>query len=304
MLGRLRMSVEDALHKYAELSKEVFSESKRFGDGKFKASKLEAAMKTVIAAQRAASDNVDARMRDDESCGPLCRTCVAARTSLGMQLTVDVHSRFVCATFPNALNAPTPTLFRTYEPRQGRFIDCMIWEAARATSAAPTFFKPIEIDNGHGVRSRYTDGCIGTNNPTDVVLREASEIFPDRKIACIISIGTGKPKNTMLARPSIFWRNMPRVDVALAIVDIAGDCEKIAEATEHRFSNTPNIYFRFNVDRGMEEINLGDWERLDVVDNVTEIYVKSTKVSKAMGDAAAALRARHGATPTIGAGTS
>lgn len=76
MLGRLRMSVDDALHKYAELSKEVFSDEKFRGDGAFKASKLESAIKKVISAQPAAMNDPDARMRDDASSGVSCRTYV------------------------------------------------------------------------------------------------------------------------------------------------------------------------------------------------------------------------------------
>ncbi|EIM91647.1 FabD/lysophospholipase-like protein, partial [Stereum hirsutum FP-91666 SS1] len=280
MLGRLRMSVDDALHKYAQLSKDVFSDEKFLGDGAFKASNLEAAIKKVISAQPAAMHDSEARMRDDAPSGGLCRT-------------------FVCVTAPVALGSPTPTLFRTYEPRHERFINCKIWEAARATSAAPTFFKPIEIDNGFGILSRYTDGGIGHNNPAGVVLHEASSIFPERKIACMISIGTGKLKVSRLDRPGFIQRIMPRIDVAVAIVKIVTDCETVAEDMEHRFHDSPGVYFRFNVDQGMDGVKLSDWDKLDVVHDVTEMYLRSTTVSKTMTDAAAAVRARRGVAPTV-----
>lgn len=74
MLGRLRMSVDDALHKYAELSKDVFSDVQFLGDGAFKASKLEAAIKKVISEQPASTRDLEARMRDDAPSGTLCRT--------------------------------------------------------------------------------------------------------------------------------------------------------------------------------------------------------------------------------------
>lgn len=76
MLGRLRMSVDDALHTYAQLSKDVFSDEKFLGDGAFKASNLEAAIKKVISAQPAAMHDSEARMRDDAPSGELCRTYV------------------------------------------------------------------------------------------------------------------------------------------------------------------------------------------------------------------------------------
>jgi len=49
MLFRLRMSVDEAIHAYARLAKHVFSAQKWFfKDGKFKASRLEEAIVTVI----------------------------------------------------------------------------------------------------------------------------------------------------------------------------------------------------------------------------------------------------------------
>jgi len=49
LLGRLRMDVDTAIKYYDILAKEVFSQPKRLqGDGKFKATKLEAAIKSVV----------------------------------------------------------------------------------------------------------------------------------------------------------------------------------------------------------------------------------------------------------------
>lgn len=84
MLGRLRMSVDDALRKYAELAKDVFSEKQLLGDGRFKASKLEEVIKKVVAEQPAALYNAEARMRDDGSV--VCKTYAA---KLGFSLTRD-----------------------------------------------------------------------------------------------------------------------------------------------------------------------------------------------------------------------
>lgn len=49
LLGRLRLSVPEAIDKYRQLAKQVFSDKKPFGkDGKFKASNLEKAIKEVV----------------------------------------------------------------------------------------------------------------------------------------------------------------------------------------------------------------------------------------------------------------
>jgi len=49
MLGRLRMDVETAIKHYDVLAKHVFSHPKRWrGDGKFKATRLEEAVKAMV----------------------------------------------------------------------------------------------------------------------------------------------------------------------------------------------------------------------------------------------------------------
>jgi hypothetical protein len=48
MLGRLRMDVDTAINHYDDLAKRVFSDMKRYGDGKFKAKKLEEVIKSVV----------------------------------------------------------------------------------------------------------------------------------------------------------------------------------------------------------------------------------------------------------------
>lgn len=70
MLGRLRMSIEDAKKAYGELSKDVFSVVKPPGsDGRFKASKLEKAIKQIVGAY-APSQDPEERMKDirDNTC--------------------------------------------------------------------------------------------------------------------------------------------------------------------------------------------------------------------------------------------
>jgi len=49
MLGRLRMDIDTTIQRYDTMVKQVFSHPKgRPGDGKFKATKLEAAIKSIV----------------------------------------------------------------------------------------------------------------------------------------------------------------------------------------------------------------------------------------------------------------
>ena len=71
--------------------------------------------------------------------------------------------------------------------------DLQIWEAASATSAAPSFFKPFESQG----KQIYLDGALYYNNPVKVANNERKFLWPDTADAhpdLILSIGTGVNK--------------------------------------------------------------------------------------------------------------
>ena len=71
MLGCLRMDVETAIKHYGTLVKYVFSHPKgRPGDGKFKATKLEAAIKSIV--REVTGDSESLLLERNDSIG--CRT--------------------------------------------------------------------------------------------------------------------------------------------------------------------------------------------------------------------------------------
>ena len=70
MLGRLRMDVDSAINRYADLAKQVFSDMKLWGDEKFKARKLEEALKSLV--EDVTGDSESPLLVDDEP--GVCRT--------------------------------------------------------------------------------------------------------------------------------------------------------------------------------------------------------------------------------------
>jgi predicted acylesterase/phospholipase RssA len=170
------------------------------------------------------------------------------------------------------MNANIPVLFRSYEshePHPG----CKIWEAARATSAAPTFFKRIVIGN----KQPFIDGGLGCNNPSKLVLSEAKAVFPTHQIGCLVSIGTGQGNIIGIKRPGFFQQIVP-IDVIQALKAISTDCEATHEEMLLLFANSPNTYFRLNVEHGMEGIELSEWEKLPNVDAHTLHYLRKKEV--------------------------
>ncbi|KAJ7827110.1 hypothetical protein B0H14DRAFT_3144690 [Mycena olivaceomarginata] len=258
MLGRLRMSVEDAINVYGELSKEVFSDVKPPGsDGRFKASKLEKAIRQIVRV-KSASQNPEERLEDTQN---------------------------------NACKTPDHPA-----------MNCTIWQAGRATSAAPTFFKQVKIGRP-GMEEAFLDGGMGHNNPTAALLLEAKVLFPDKQIACIVSLGTGQPHTINVPKLSLLSRLIP-LDVIKAIQKIAADCEKEHQSLLHRFDGVEKLYFRFNIEQGMQDIQLNQWEKLGVVVANTRQYMQTQPVVNQLADAAKSLSEKIGKVSATAAVTS
>ena len=84
----------------------------------------------------------------------------------------DAPKVFVCAV--QGRDSGT-VVIRSYEGNEydDLYDICKIWEAARATSAASTFFDPIKIGN-----RTYVDGALKHNNPIEKVDEESRGRIP------------------------------------------------------------------------------------------------------------------------------
>jgi len=60
---------------------------------------------------------------------------------------------------------------------------------------------------------------------------------------------------------------------------IATDCEESAEAAARHFEHTPGIYFRFNVDQGLQDVGLEQWDKLVEVRAHTGQYIRKADVN-------------------------
>lgn len=182
-----------------------------------------------------------------------------------------------------------PRRFRTYPVRALEIADCQIWEAARATSATPTFFKRIEIEDGSGGKEEFRDGGLRCNNPTKQVLEEAKATFGNnRPVGCVVSIGTGHPGTIGLARPDSFQKFLP-MKVVGTLKKIATDCEETSNESSVRFQDYEKFYYRFNVEHSVEEISLEEWKKMGQMREHTNAYMTKPGVSKAIDEVVAML---------------
>ncbi|CAE6393490.1 unnamed protein product [Rhizoctonia solani] len=270
MLGRLRMPIEKAISEYAKLVKEVFQDIKFTGTTMYKATKLQEALKTMILA--ATGDEGEMMNERREHAG--CRTRV-------------VYDR------KHNLNAGLPVLFRSYNVGANPGPDCTIREALHATMAHPDLFKSISIVDS-SVAQSFVGGEIGCSNPIAHVLSELKRVYPGRQVSSIISIGAGHARTIQVPNPSRWHRTK---DV-IVMKDMATDSERVAEEMATRFEGTTNIYFRFNVDQGMQNMKDGSWERLGEVIQHTRAYLRKGEVNRKLEAAVRTIIERRGAMST------
>jgi predicted acylesterase/phospholipase RssA len=173
---------------------------------------------------------------------------------------------------------------RSYGTRHADAFPACIWEVGRATSAAPTFFAPIEIDD-----VLYGDGGTGWNNPTKEAIAEADGIWPDRPIGIVVSIGTGlenplqlNDEPTQLSSLAHFFleNTFPKNLFKLAVAEYAVRCLTSCEMIDREIAERPHRhvldgnYFRLNVPQGMGAIGLAEWDKLKQMIALTNRYME------------------------------
>ena len=176
--------------------------------------------------------------------------------------------RFVVCT--RQTNTQTAIL-RSYENTEATetlYEECKVWEACRATSAAPTFFDPITM----GPREQtFIDGAILRNNPVDQVHLEKECLWGNRE-AILVSIGTGCAPG----RP--FGGNI--VKIAERLKEIATDAERKANDfyESHLSMVKHNLLFRFNVLHGLEDVGLEEFKEIRTIADATESYLDNGEI--------------------------
>lgn len=192
----------------------------------------------------------------------------------------------------------SPVLLKSYES-DTRAVDCTIVQACRATSAAETYFPHATIGD-----QVYTDGGTGRNNPVEEIVREAKSYYRQKGYAvrsptCIVSIGTGLMSliNLQEAEQKTWWKRMPiteriGLNVAPKLAEIVTDCED----AHHRMlelchnNDEAHLYFRFNVNRGLEGIPLDEYEATGDIESVTSKYLRELSFTRKPEDCVRMLR--------------
>lgn len=210
-------------------------------------------------------------------------------------LSTDPPRVFVVSTLirsaTDSVASPKPYLHCNYRPppyresnQAHRYIHgChhSLWESLRATTAAPSYFDPLNV--GGDV---FVDGAMLVNNPAAISVHEARLLWPGAPLDLIVSVGTGRfsdvNPNAEIAGVGRKYRgvnggnvdtNSMLLGVARAVIDSATDVEAVHHALEDLAPD--GVYYRFNARMMGPPIALDDArvERMDAMQKAAKNYV-------------------------------
>jgi hypothetical protein len=261
----IKKTIEDTISKYLELSGTIFGAMSKTSTMQFDHLALQYHLKKAIT-ESPVNLQEDAPIADQNTC-----------------------KTFVIAIRTSAVGAAVR--MRTYDTATSNAFSARIWEAARATSAAPIFFKPITIN---GVI--YGNGGTEWNNPTSEAIAEAYKIWPNRPIGCLLSIGTGLEKAIKLSDGNessseiygqlshmLTLKTSFQLEIANYCVASSISCEKIHRDISSQFPDritSYKNYFRLNVLQGISDVGLEEWKRVGDIIALTESYMEHEEIKE------------------------
>ncbi|XP_035520945.1 calcium-independent phospholipase A2-gamma-like [Morone saxatilis] len=110
-----------------------------------------------------------------------------------------------------------------------------LWQAIRATSAAPGYFQEFKLGN-----DLHQDGGLLINNPTALAIHECKCLWPNTPLECVVSLGTGR-----FETPGKNSTSYTSLKTKLTnVISSATDTEEVHAMLDAFLP--PDTYFRFN----------------------------------------------------------
>ncbi|KIX92305.1 uncharacterized protein Z520_12051 [Fonsecaea multimorphosa CBS 102226] len=290
MMAKLDMSLDECIEQYKKLSRDIFAKQRPilkrvFGSdlSKYSGKRLETAVEDLL---KSSNQPVDLEMRSATQQNNMRGTVLCHE----MPLRNDV---FFCT---DECQGP----YRHHMLRH----DLKVRHAARATSAAPSYFEEMIIEE-----RAFVDGGYGkTNNPSweSRIHYEANHEVATTRQLVMINIGTGTlPQNADIPRlqKHPWWtRLLPKSLVTMShlladLVKMATNSEDVASQLEYLSEDNPErlFYKRFSADTGIHDIKLDDWQAVvgangpSVIETRTEAYLNDAAVRSKLRQAATKL---------------
>ena len=169
---------------------------------------------------------------------------------LGNRTLQDALTNVLVTTYDIAGN--TPLIMKKRPPAMGRRDpdpNFFVRDAIMGSSAAPTFFEPVQISTVDG-RSTHTlvDGSVFAKNPAMCALVEAQKIYPRARRFTVLSLGTGETETPYTYQQMRSWGFLewvlPSKGVPLASIMNNGQ----AKCVNYQLQYLPRVdYYRLDI---------------------------------------------------------
>ena len=191
------------------------------------------------------------------------------------QLALHAESEPACRCFVVSSKVtttpPQPFLFRNYavdhkDPHLDQGTNqCFAWEAALATSAAPTYLPQVrlELTSEATINDKFEDGGYMANNPAMQAFKEVKRLFPNRSVGVVVSIGTGQPSIQAVPAPSTGLGQVKQ-QVLDHIVAAATNGELVHKNIASLLDNANVPYYRLNPEGGVGDVDLAGTSVKDI----------------------------------------
>jgi calcium-independent phospholipase A2-gamma len=183
-----------------------------------------------------------------------------------IDITSQTDTRVVIVSVDHSKSPALPYLFRSYNPptaasRYHGTCQTPLWQALRASTAAPGYFDDLPLDD-----RRFVDGGIAFNNPAALALHEARALWPNRPLGVLLSIGNGNP------RPRKTEHSFTQT--LLTVVHACTETEKTHQMLLDLLS--PDAYFRLNPEDDSFEWSLDETrpEKFDSLDAAVDAFAE------------------------------
>ena len=164
-----------------------------------------------------------------------------------------------------------------------------IWEAARATSAAVSFFEPITIQG-----QKFVDGGLTENNPIMTMWKEADSVFRDgfnwrleNNVKCFLSVGAG-------GAPPIQPSFPDQMNIRSTLWALSTNNNRTVAQFQKQYAHLGDgkWFFRFETHKGLEDIGLETRSRASQVHASTIAYMNTSASQQLIQDCVRALASR------------
>ncbi len=193
-----------------------------------------------------------------------------------LKLVADAVFYSMVVAYGDREETESPYLFRTYrteappppkknQRRYGEPSALPIFQVARATSAAPNYFRPITIETENGKEKvRFKDGGFGSNNPSEQIYRDVVHVHGNsstQNVGPFVSIGAGTtPMHRFSRQKSNISDAVANAKGAVKLVSRTYEThERMLDYSRDR-DEEKFPYYRFDGGNRLGEVRLDEWK--------------------------------------------